>query len=180
VLGVTAAVGAVVWQVAIPLGLLAIGISWLAASAARGRDARSIGLAVAGLTTGAAGILLAVLSAFAASGADEPSGPQTIDGIESSTPDQANPPQKDLEPGTRCTVEIAGLRADGAVVNRTAKAWRYSITVAWQNGDEDLATSTLLLDAVQPGGRSAFRATNARTGTTATTCTIVSIDRLAP
>ncbi len=179
VLGVLASVGAVVWQVAIPLGLFAVGLSWLAASAARGRDARSIGFAVAGITTGAVGILLAVTSALVAAD-DEPVQAQVVDGIESSTPDEANPPQKDLEPGTRCTVDLDGLRAEGAVVNRTAKPWRYSITVAWQNEGDELARSTLLLDAVSPGDRATFRATNARTGTAATTCRIVSIDRLKP
>jgi hypothetical protein len=178
-LGVLASVGAVVWQVAIPLGLLAVALSWLAASAARGRDARSIGFAVGGLTTGAVGIVLAVTSALVAAD-DEPASTQVVDGIESATPDQANPPQKDLEPGTRCTVDLDGLRAEGAVVNRTTKPWRYSITAVWENEGEQLASSTMLLDTVPAGDRATFRATSPRSGTAATTCRIVSIDRLTP
>jgi hypothetical protein len=179
VFGLLSAVGAVVWQVAIPLGLFALGMSWLAASAARGRDPRSVSFAVIGLTTGAIGILLAVVALLVPDASDAPR-IQIVDGIESSTPDGANPPQKDLEPGMRCTVDLDGLRADGAVVNRTAKPWRYSITVVWEQDGEQLASAPLLLDTLAPGGRTTFRAASAETGTADTSCRVASIDRLVP
>jgi hypothetical protein len=180
VFGMIAAVGAVLWQVAVPLGVLAIAVSWLALTKARGRDARSVGFGVAGLATGIVAVMLGVASALV--GTNEPDEPRTsvLDGIESSTPDDENPPQKDLEPGTRCTVDLNGLRAEGAIVNRTDRAWRYSVTVSFDEGDDQIAVSSLLLDAVDPGARATFRAASPKTGTAATTCRVASIDRLAP
>ena len=180
VLGIVAAMLAVVWQFAIPIGAVAMVICWRAAQRARGRDARTIGFAVGGLTVGAAGILLA-LAALAFGGDTRGSDASTVvDGIESSTPDDDHPPQKDLEPGTRCTVDLAGLRAEGTIANRTDDAWRYGVLIVWENAGVELASSSISLDAVPPGGRAGFTATSPKAGNAETTCRVASIDRLAP
>ncbi len=178
--GLVAAVGAVLWQVAIPLAVVALAVSWFAASRARGVDLRSVGLAVAGIATGGVALILASLVAVLGSDGSDDRPATMIDGIESSTPDDTNPPQHDLEAGTRCTVDLSGLRADGAIVNRSDQPWRYRVRVVWEEDDREIDDATSLLDAIAPAGRAEFRVVSPITGSAATTCRVAQIDRLHP
>jgi hypothetical protein len=180
-LGLAAALLATLWWLAIPLGILAVLLSWRAAQAARGRDGRTIGLAVGGMTVGGAGVLLALASAIFSGGGDDPADLVVIDGIETSTPDAAHQPPLDLEPGARCTVDLDGLRAAGTITNHTVAAARYVLKVVWEDSGETLAEATAILDPVAPGASVPFTVVSpATTGTAATTCRVAQIDRTKP
>ena len=87
----------------------------------------------------------------------------------------------DLEPGARCTVDLDGLHAAGAITNHTTKAWDYIVKVVWEDSGATLAESTTVLRGVAPGARAPFESTSAeKTGTAATTCRVRGIDRLKP
>ena len=178
VLGVLSAVLAVLWIVAIPLGVIAIVVSWRAAQRARGRDGRTIGFGVGGLVAGTAGVLLGLATAIFTG--DTPAEPVVINGIETSTPDAAHQPPLDLDPGAQCTVDLGGLRATGSITNHTERPWGYRVKVVWEDGGATLADATALLDPITPGASAPFTVVSAASGTAATTCRVTEIDRRAP
>lgn len=179
-LGVAAALLAVWWKVAIPLAVVALAVCWHAFTRARGRDTRTVGFAAGGLSLGVLAVALGLASFAAGDATPSEATPSVIDGIESSTPDEEHPPQRDLEPGTQCTVDLAGLRAEGTIVNRSERPWRYRLRIVWDDSGTQLAEGTSLLDELRPGASTPFTVVSPKTGTTATTCRVAQIDRLAP
>jgi hypothetical protein len=182
VLGVLSALASVVWALGIPLGVVAVVLSWRAAQQARGRDLRTISLAVGGIVVGTAGVLLGAGSAIINrdDGAADPV-PVVINGIETATPDAEHQPPLDLEPGAHCTVDLDGLHADGKITNHTTKAWDYIVKVVWEDSGATLAEGTTVLRAVAPGATAPFESTSPdKTGTAATTCRVRGIDRVKP
>jgi hypothetical protein len=176
VLGVASALLAVVWTVGIVLGLAALAVCWQAAQRAKGRDNRTIGFAIGGLTAGAFGVLLGIASA-AFGGTTDTADPVIIDGIETSTPDAEHQPPHDLDPGTTCTVDLDGLRAEGTLTNHTDRTVRYRMRVVWDDSGAELAEATAVFDSVAPGASQPFTVVSPKTGTAATTCRIAAIDR---
>ena len=103
-----------------------------------------------------------------------------INGIETSTPDAAHQPPLDLDPGAQCTVDLDGLRATGRITNHTDRPWGYRIKVAWEDNGTTRAEATALLEPIAPSASAPFTLVSASTGTAATTCRVVAIDRRAP
>lgn len=179
VLGVLSALTSVFWIVGIPLGIAAVIISWRAAQRARGRDLRTISLAVGGLVAGTFGVLLGLGSAVFS---DDPSEatPVVVNGILTSTPDEEHQPPLDLEPGAQCTVDLDGLRAEGRITNRTDNPWGYRVKVVWEEPGVTIAEGTVLLQPLDPGATTPFKVVSPTTGTAATTCRVSEIDRTKP
>ena len=103
-----------------------------------------------------------------------------INGIETSTPDAAHQPPLDLDPGAQCTVDLDGLRATGRITNHTDRPWGYRVKVVWDDNGTTLAEATALMEPIAPSASAPFTLVSAATGTAATTCRVVAIDRRAP
>lgn len=180
VLGVASALTSVFWVLGIPLGVLAVVLSWRAAQRARGRDLRTISLAVGGLVVGTVGVLLGLGSAvFSDSSSDEPV-PVVINGVQTATPDAEHQPPFDLDPGARCTVDLDGLRAEGSITNRSDKPWGYRLKVLWEDSGVTLAEGTALLGVVAPSATTPFTVVSPTPGNASTTCRVSEIDRTKP
>jgi len=100
-----------------------------------------------------------------------------VDGIATSTPDAANPPQKDIEKPLPCRVEIDALRAGGKITNHSSARADYRIIVVWEQDGTQLATNTSLVDNVAPGLTSTFEVSAPGAGTLRTTCRVKQVDR---
>ncbi len=180
VLGIASAVTSVFWVLAIPLGILAVVLSWRAAQQARGRDLRTISLAVGGLVVGTIGVLLGLGSAVLGDGSSGDPVPVVINGIQTATPDAEHQPPLDLDPGARCTVDLGGLRAEGSITNRTDTPWGYRLKVLWEDSGMTLAEGTALLGPVAPGRTTPFAVVSPIAGNASTTCRVSEIDRTKP
>ena len=179
-LGVASALTSVFWVLAIPLGVLAVVLSWRAAQQARGRDLRTISLAVGGLVVGTIGVLLGLGGAVLGDGGSDDPVPVVVNGIQTATPDAEHQPPLDLDPGARCTVDLDGLRAEGSITNRTDKPWGYRLKVLWEDSGVTLAEGTALLGPVAPGGTTPFTVVSPTAGNASTTCRVSEIDRTKP
>jgi hypothetical protein len=100
-----------------------------------------------------------------------------VDGIATSTPDAANPPQRDIEKPLPCRVEIDALRAGGKITNHSDAPADYMIIVVWEQDGTQLATNSSLVDDVAPGLTSSFEVTAPGEGTLRTTCRVKQVDR---
>jgi hypothetical protein len=181
VLGVASALLSVFWVVGIPLGILAVVVSWRAAQQARGRDLRTISFAVGGLVVSTAGVLLGLAGAVFDDDAPDAPAPVVINGVLTATPDADHQPPLDLDPGARCTVDLDGHRAEGSNTNRSEKPRGYIVKVVWEDSGVTLAEGTTVLPTVAPGVTAPFASTSAeKTGTSATTCRVSEIDRTDP
>lgn len=168
VLGVLAAAFAVLWYVAIPLGILAGLLGWRAAHAARGRDGRTIGFGIGALVTGACGVLLGLAVALLAGCADD-GGSGTDDG----TP----PALADVGTRLEWSTDLDGLRCSGTITNHASRASGYLLKLEWVSESTKLADATTVIQPVQPGASTTFEVTSAAKGTAATTCRVAEIER---
>jgi hypothetical protein len=100
-----------------------------------------------------------------------------VDGIATSTPDAANPPQRDIEKPLPCRVEIDALRAGGKITNHSDAPADYMIIVVWEQDGTQLATNSSLVDDVAPGLTSSFEVTAPGEDTLRTTCRVKQVDR---
>lgn len=167
VLGVAAAVLSVAWYLAIPLGIVAILVSWRAANRARGRDGRSIGLGIGGLVTGSVGIILGLLVALLAGCGD--------DGGSSSK--GAPPALADVDGALEWSTDLEGLRCSGRLTNHADTASGYVLRIEWVSEGTRLAEATTVLEPVASGASTTFEVTSAAKGTAATTCRVADIER---
>ena len=134
------------------------------------------------LASFALGILAVALVACSGSGDDsndEATALTFVDGIATSTPDAAHPPQKDVENPLPCRVEIGALRAGGKITNSLATPADYRIIVVWEQDGTQLASNTALVDDVAPGLTSSFEVSAPGEGTLRTTCRVKQVDRTA-
>jgi hypothetical protein len=173
VLGLVSAVTAVVYFVAIPLGLVGLSLGVLALR--RGRDRR---LSLAGTLLSIVGLAVG-LGVVAFLLADDDDAPQTsvIDGIETGTADEEHPPQLDAGRDVRCQSDIGVLRAAGSVTNNTDDTKAYQLVIVWESEGRRLAESTAILDAIEPGSSDRWEVTAVGDGDTTTTCRVLRIDR---
>lgn len=173
VVGLVSAVTAVVYFVAIPLGLVGLVLGILAMR--RGTERR---LSVAGTVLSIVGLAVA-LGVVAVLVADEHEPPETsvVNGIESGTADDEHPPQHDSDPNVRCQSEIDALRAGGRVTNHSNDVADYQLVVVWESNGRRLAEATAIIDAVDPGTTRDWEVTAVGQGDTATTCRVFRIDR---
>ena len=128
----------------------------------------------------ALGLLALALVACSDSGDDPNSTPAAlsfVDGIATSTPDAAHPPQKDVENPLPCRVEIDALRAGGKITNNSGAPADYRIIVVWEQDGTQLATNSSLVDNVAPGLTSTFEVSAPGEGTLRTTCRVKQVDR---
>jgi len=133
--------------------------------------------ALASFTLGVIGLAF-VVSCSSNDNSDATPAPLTfVDGIATSTPDAANPPQKDIEKPLPCRVEIDALRAGGKITNHTGAPADYRIIVVWEQDGTQLATNTSLIDDVAPGLTSSFEVSASGEGTLRTTCRVKQVDR---
>ena len=100
-----------------------------------------------------------------------------VDGIATSTPDAANPPQRDIEKPLPCRVEVDALRAGGKITNHSDAPADYMIIVVWEQDGTQLATNSSLVDDVAPGLTSTFEVSAPGEGTLRTTCRVKQVDR---
>lgn len=163
VLGVISAVVAVLWVVAIPLGILAIVLGWRAAHAAKGRDGRTIGFAIGALVCGTFGILLGIASA--AFGGDDPKS------------DTSPPALEDVGARLEWRTDLDGLQCSGTITNHASSASGYLLKVEWVSDGGKLADATTVVQPVAPGASTTFSVTSAAKGTAATTCRVAEIER---
>jgi hypothetical protein len=127
-------------------------------------------------------IALAFAVGAACSGDDDSTAPPElsfVDGIATSTPDAADPPQKDVENPLACRVEVDALRAGGTITNSSATPADYVIIVVWEEDGRQLATTTSLVDDVAPSLSTRFEVSSPGEGTLRTTCRVKQIDRRA-
>lgn len=166
VLGVLAAAAAVWWYVAIPLGIIAVALGWRAAQAARGRDARSIGLGIGALVTGVCGVLLGLAVALLSGCGDD-------GGTSSGDP----PALADVGTKLEWSTDLDGLRCSGTITNHASRATGYLLKLEWVSENTKLADATTVIQPVQPGASSTFEVTSAAKGTASTTCRVAEIER---
>ena len=122
-------------------------------------------------------VAAAVVFGLVAEGDDAaPSEPTVIDGVESRSTDTEHPPQRDIDPGLDCRVEIGRLLAGGQVTNRSEDPSTYTLIVAWENGGTRVADATTVIDAVAPGASATWNVTGIGSGNIDTTCRVVRID----
>jgi hypothetical protein len=133
--------------------------------------------ALASLTFGIVVLALVLVACSDDTAPDTTAQLSFVDGIATSTPDAANPPQKDIEKPLPCRVEIDALRAGGKITNPTGKPADYRIIVVWEQDGTQLATNTALIDNVAPGLTSAFEVSAPGDGTLRTTCRVQRVDR---
>jgi hypothetical protein len=122
-----------------------------------------------------------VVVAVARLGSDDGGGsapPQVIDGIESQSTDRAHPPQRDVDPGVDCRVEIGQLKAGGQITNRATATSTYSVVVAWENDGVRIADATTVIEALAPGASATWNLTGLGNGNIDTTCRVVRIERV--
>src|SRR5215213_4220606 len=100
-----------------------------------------------------------------------------VDGIATSTPDAANPPQKDIEKPLPCRVEIDALRAGGKITNHSSAPANYLIIVVWEQDGQQLGTNTSVIDNVAPALTTMFEVSAPGEGTLRTTCRVKQVDR---
>jgi hypothetical protein len=173
VLGLVSAVTAVVYFVAIPLGIAGLVLGIVALR--RGRDRR---LSVAGTVLSIVGLAVGLgVVAFLLADDDDPLQTSVIDGIETGTADDEHPPQLDAGRDVRCQSELEVLRAEGTVTNNTDDEAAYQLVVVWESEGRRLAESTAILDSVEPGNSHPWEVTAIGQGDTATTCRVLRIDR---
>ena len=173
VLGLVSAVTAVVYFVAIPLGV--VGLVLGIAALRRGRERR---LALAGTLLSIVGLTVGLgVVAFLVADDDDPPQTSVIDGIETGTADDEHPPQLDSSPDVRCQSEVGVLRAAGNVTNNTDHTAAYQLVIVWEADGRRLAESTAILDSVSPGSSDDWEVTAVGQGDTATTCRVLRIDR---
>lgn len=171
----------VVWPVAIPLGIFAIAmvaVTFLT----KPNDANDRRLAAAALLLGLIAIVLGAAIAIGDSDDDGSSDVASseltfVDGIATSTPDAANPPQKDIENPLPCRVEIDALRAGGKITNHLGSAANYLIIVVWEQDGQQLGTNTSVINNVAPGLTTSFEVSAPGEGTLRTTCRVKQVDR---
>jgi hypothetical protein len=177
VVGLVSAVTAVVYFVAIPLGLvgLVLGISAMR----RGRERR---LALAGTLLSVVGLAvgLGVVAFLVAADDDESGQTSVVDGIESGTADDEHPPQLDVGRDVGCRAEMGALRAEGTVTNHTEEPASYQLVIVWEREGRRLAESTAILDEIRAGGSQAWEVAAVAEGDAATSCRVLRIDRTDP
>ncbi|MEO5839710.1 MAG: hypothetical protein ABIQ73_30920 [Acidimicrobiales bacterium] len=132
------------------------------------------------LASAVLGLTLALMSVVSCSSDDTPAASTEltfVDGIGTTTPDTANPPQKDIEKPLPCRVEIDALRAGGKITNHSAAPANYLIIVVWEQDGQQLATNTSVINNVAPGLTSSFEVSAPGEGTLRTTCRVKQVDR---
>jgi len=174
VVGLVSAVTAVVYFVALPLGLagLVLGLSALRRGADRTMAMAGTLLSVVGLV-----VALGVVGFLVAADDDDEREMSVVDGIESGTADDEFPPQHDAHADVRCQSEIGAVRAAGTVTNHTRDTADYQLVIVWESDTRRLAESTALIDDVGPGASDQWEVTAAAQGDTSTTCRVLRIDR---
>jgi len=173
-----AALVAVIWPIAIPLGIFAVAlvaVTFLLKPA----DKNDKRLATAGLVLGLFAIVLGAAVAVTDDGNDTKSNEKLtfVDGIATGTPDAAHPPQKDVENPLPCRVEIGALRAGGKITNSSGAPADYVIIVVWEEDGTRLASNTAVIDNVAPGLTSTFEVSASGDGSLRTTCRVDRVDR---
>jgi hypothetical protein len=79
-------------------------------------------------------------------------------GIASSSGDSTHPPQRDLVvPLDSCGTDGASLIATGQLTNHTGDAASYYVVVLFRTAEQKVATKTVRVDDVPPGGSAAFQ-----------------------
>ena len=173
VLGLVSAVTAVVYFVAIPLGLVGLVLGIVALR--RGRERR---LALAGTLLSIVGLTVALgVVAFLLAEDDDSPETSVIDGIETGTADDEHPPQLDAGRDVRCQSELGVLRAAGNVTNHTDHGAAYQLVIVWETEGRRLAESTAILDSIEPGNSADWEVAAVGQGDTATSCRVLRIDR---
>ncbi|HEX7095227.1 MAG TPA: hypothetical protein VF183_05055, partial [Acidimicrobiales bacterium] len=172
-LGLVSAVTAVVYFVAVPLGVAGLVVGLFALR--RRSDARRLALAgtllsIVGLVVG-----LGVLTFLLIDDEDEVT--SVVDGIESRTADPENPPQRDLHAEVRCQIEIDTLRAAGAVTNHTDEIADYHVLVVWERDGDRLAEAAAILERVAAAETREWEVTALGQGDSATSCRAIRVDR---
>jgi hypothetical protein len=181
VIGLVGAVlAAVIWPIAIPLGIFAVALVAVT-FLLKPTDRNDKRLALGGLLLG----LFAIVLGAAVAATDDGSGSKGtsnekltfVDGIATGTPDAAHPPQKDIENPLPCRVEIGALRAGGKISNSSSSPANYVIIVVWEEDGTRLASNTAVIDNVAPGLTSTFEVSAAGDGSLRTTCRVERVDR---
>jgi hypothetical protein len=122
-------------------------------------------------------LVLAIAAACSDDGGTQSSELTFVDGIATSTPDAAHPPQKDIQKPLPCRVEIDALRAGGTITNSSGAPADYVIIVVWEEDGAQLGTNTALINDVPPGLTQTFEVSVAGSGTLRTTCRVKQVDR---
>lgn len=178
VLGLVSAVTAVVYFVAVPLGL--VGLVTGIVAMRRRHDARR--LAIAGTLLSVVGLAVGLgVIAFLIADDDSRSVTTIIDGIESTSDDTENPPQRDLHPELRCHVEADALRATGALTNRSDLTATYQVFVVWERDGDRLGEAIAVVEAVTSGETREWEVVGEISGVddgdSPTTCRALRVDR---
>lgn len=175
------ALTAVVWPIAIPLGIFALALVGVT-RAVKATKVSDRWFATGGLLFGLLAVVLGAAIAIHDSGGNgtSTSAKETltfVDGIGTATPDAAHPPQKDIENPLPCRVEIGALRAGGKITNSTGAPADYTIIVVWEEDGTRLANNTSVIKNVAPGLTQSFEVSAPGDGSLRTTCRVERVDR---
>jgi hypothetical protein len=176
VVGLIAAITAVVYFVSVPTGLVGLVLGIVAIR----RPSNVRRMALGGIMLSLIGLLVGLgVIAFLVLEGDNDDGEHTVvDGIESRTGNDAHPPQRDLDGPVHCRVDDDALRAVGAVTNHTDEPVDYRIIVMWEDDGRTVAESTAVLDSIGAGGSKSWEigaVGSEKPGTV--TCRVLRIDR---
>ncbi len=172
-----AALAAVVWPLAIPLGLFAIAAA-VVTLLNKPVTADNRRLAIGGLVLGVAAIALGAVVAITDDGStSKQPQPSLVAGIATGTPDAAHPPQKDIENPLPCRVEIGALRAGGKITNSSGGPSDYTIIVVWEEEGKQIGRNSSFIKNVVPGLTTSFEVSAAGDGSLRTTCRVERVDR---
>lgn len=179
VLGLAAAVvSPLAWPVAVVLGLGAAVLAVIAL--ARRPVALELGLAIGGLVLGVAGLALGAIVGLTGDSSPDRRDPTLtyVGAIATATPDEAKPPQRDIESPLPCRVEIGALRAAGKITNNLQVPADYTVIVVWEDEGKQIGRNTAFVGNVPPSLSRTFEVSAAGEGTSRTICRVVQIDRV--
>jgi hypothetical protein len=175
------ALTAVVWPIAVPLGIFALAL-YAVTRIVKPTTSTDRWFATGGLLFGLLAVVLGAAIAINDSGGDGGSTPKSaaltfVNGIATATPDSAHPPQNDIENPLPCRVEIGALRAGGKITNNSGAPADYRIIVVWEEDGTKLANNTAVINNVAPGLTSSFEVSAPGDGSLRTTCRVDRVDR---
>jgi hypothetical protein len=106
-------------------------------------------------------------------------GTRTVDGVETNSGNEQNPPPRDVELERCFTDDVGDVAAEGTAKNNTSETSSYTIEVTFHAGGRRIAGGNAFLAGVEPGETATWQASDPTDAPAEFDCRVQVVNRFA-